>query len=1154
MSSSELRNESFGGEMEATLEQLLAHRSAVVLGEPGSGKSTVARVAVERTTARGWVPLFGSLQSYTGDIAQLLVNDAPVELVVGEAVDGVRPIRVLILDGLDEIRQEQLHRFIEDLSELLHQDEHLRVLLTARQAFYAANLSLFGNQPQAFYLLDFNENNIRQCVEHSGDDYTAFMEEINRVELEQEVANPFALQVLLRAFREGHSLGQLRHEAVGQVVESLILSRPGIAADRQRRALRMLAVAMEAASRNELTRDECVRLLRTATTLSADTAEAVLNDLTGSILVSTANGIAFQMRSYGEYLAAVELSDKALDRVLLLVRYQKTMLPNESWRNCISYLAELNAGVKHHFSVAHPNWMTVVSPAAFAEKERTALLSRVLNQLADDRRYLWRHPSLSIQKIKNFVTPNILRQLTVDAAGPDVVKRANALVLLGVTRATRVIELALPIATDQTCPQMLRGSAIAALANADDATVIPTSIEVLDEEDPLYLSLMDCIGSLTDVASIPHVLPLLVRSDALISGGFHRFRELKTPEAVDQLLEVLTADSELIHASRLDSYVQPLWEAMEEWWQARWAEPMAGLIVRWEASYTGGRDLRTVEKVLRRLGTRAEELVHLVLKGLLAADTRLLTFRSTIASIVTPRVAEWLAEQPDATNLMQTIALLGTPEVRAVLAPHLADFMEAQAEAKSQYRYENQVLNDRARVHLERSRASIRTSHSILEVLGRLSELEAKEWPDVSPERTAWFREQVEQSLHKCQPAVTTIWHDENSLTYQNVLPLLVRMVDRYALTLEDDVPLLQSLLALESHHVVACHRRHPFSVHAIAECERLVGDPQTPTGALYNILDFLRQTELSTGPINNALVVISEDTRRPDGLRSWAIQCCASSASEQQLVELASRLPGSWKETVEQELIDRQHRPTIEKRLANLVGNPDALCAGNVEFPDSSPLEWIGKIKNADVWPKLDQLRLEALRLGLPRMTALLTDTMQQIDGLALATTIREQIPFAPLEWQERQGLQAFEIERDTHLHNAQTTPFDEILRRLRRVTSLGLFKIWCEGPTDAPTIQAFVDKLPETTRLDVVTDSLKGWTTVMNPAWVADRLADGCHDLIVLLDGDKARDWTRAGIHLGQLHSEYSTSSWLQVLQPWFLSGTALKTTLRRLPVSRF
>ena len=110
-------------------------------------------------------------------------------------------------------------------------------------------------------------------------------------------------------------------------------------------------------------------------------------------------------------------------------------------------------------------------------------------------------------------------------------------------------------------------------------------------------------------------------------------------------------------------------------------------------------------------------------------------------------------------------------------------------------------------------------------------------------------------------------------------------------------------------------------------------------------------------------------------------------------------------------------------------------------------------------------------------------------------------------------QHLRAFEIERDTRLRNTQATPFDEILRRLRRATSLGLFKVWCEGPTDAPTIHAFVAKLPLANRLDVVTDSLKGWTAVMNPAWPAERLGDGCHDLIVILDGDKARDWNQPG-----------------------------------------
>ena len=33
------------------------------------------------------------------------------------------------------------------------------------------------------------------------------------------------------------------------------------------------------------------------------------------------------------------------------------------------------------------------------------------------------------------------------------------------------------------------------------------------------------------------------------------------------------------------------------------------------------------------------------------------------------------------------------------------------------------------------------------------------------------------------------------------------------------------------------------------------------------------------------------------------------------------------------------------------------------------------------------------------------------------------------------------------------------------------------------------------------------------MNPAWPAERLGDGCHDLIVILDGDKARDWNQPG-----------------------------------------
>src|SRR5204863_4322786 len=112
------------------------HRMVVILGEPGSGKSTVARAAVRTVTSKGWVPLFARLRSYEGDLVELLQPRTPLDVVRGEPVDGLAMTRVLILDGFDEIRQEQPERFVSDLTTFTQSDSTLRVLLTSRQAFF----------------------------------------------------------------------------------------------------------------------------------------------------------------------------------------------------------------------------------------------------------------------------------------------------------------------------------------------------------------------------------------------------------------------------------------------------------------------------------------------------------------------------------------------------------------------------------------------------------------------------------------------------------------------------------------------------------------------------------------------------------------------------------------------------------------------------------------------------------------------------------------------------------------------------------------------------------------------------------------------------------------------------------------------------------
>ena len=123
-------------------------------------------------------------------------------------------------------------------------------------------------------------------------------------------------------------------------------------------------------------------ILQAAMPVTTQQAETLLDELTHSILIRTPNGIAFQMRSYGEYLAAVELRSMSLERIQQLVNYEHTFIPNESWRNCISYLAELHQGVRRSFAIRNPDWVMAASPAAFTEAERTAVMMRQPDGLA----------------------------------------------------------------------------------------------------------------------------------------------------------------------------------------------------------------------------------------------------------------------------------------------------------------------------------------------------------------------------------------------------------------------------------------------------------------------------------------------------------------------------------------------------------------------------------------------------------------------------------------------------------------------------------------------------------------------------------------------------------------------------------------------------
>ena len=347
----ELRFRGMLREREPKLADVLKHPRVLILAEPGGGKSVVARAAAHefaREEAR--VPIFAELKGYRGDLSVLIAAAAPPTVLdPASAVEG-RPVsRAYLLDGIDEIPRGMLPQLGADLQKLFEKDPHASVLLTARQAFYAAHRDSLPTVTSLFHILDFSDKDITEYVTKSHVDTDQFLAAVRTADASEEIRNPFILSIMIEKYREEGTLSDRRSENLSYMIDRLIQSRPRVNRHQQRRALKMLGVALETYSRNELTEDEAFAVIKQAMRISDAEARTLLEELSASILKRTANGLAFQMRSYGEYLAAEELENAPLERVREL-GFVDFNTPNETWLNAVSYLIELNPQVREGWS------------------------------------------------------------------------------------------------------------------------------------------------------------------------------------------------------------------------------------------------------------------------------------------------------------------------------------------------------------------------------------------------------------------------------------------------------------------------------------------------------------------------------------------------------------------------------------------------------------------------------------------------------------------------------------------------------------------------------------------------------------------------------------------------------------------------------------
>ena len=520
---------------EPELSELLKHQRVIVVGEPGAGKSVVAHAAVRTLIEeRERVPVYGELKQYrkASNLVGLLKGSAPAEaLEIGYLFEGKAIARTYVLDGVDEIPAEMLAAFGKDLDDLLGNDKDARIFLTSRQAFYAAHRESLPDISSVFHILDLSDEDIREFVATADIECDAFLQAVIQVDANDEIRNPFVLQVMLERFGQQGKLGKLRSENLSFIIDRLIQSRPLIGQHKQRRALCMLAVAMETYCRNELSEEEALQIIKQSMPIAEAEAPILLQELYGSILRRTTNGFAFQMRSYGEYLAAEALESVTTDRLRELA-FLDYSTPNESWMNCISYLAELNADVKKLFVKQYPLWMLSSSSQTFKDDEKEQVMTGVLSTVASEGQYI--QGASGDQRLSDSVVFD-------PANGRATLRGLEDSATLCSAQMHFCCELGKnsehptpgnAVLPDRRADEQLRRCALYALINAGDSKLIPESLAFASKDDPLYTNILNLDGAVCDDTQIVLVLPLIVEADSLLSNSFYHFREFRSRDAL----------------------------------------------------------------------------------------------------------------------------------------------------------------------------------------------------------------------------------------------------------------------------------------------------------------------------------------------------------------------------------------------------------------------------------------------------------------------------------------------------------------------------------------------------------------------------------------------------------------------------------------------
>lgn len=321
----------------------------VIIGDAGTGKSEICKNVVNTINShKNGFAFYFDLINYTGeeieDLKPPLYKDLPNEYIT------------FVLDGYDEIINNQKQIFIKKVQKFILVNDNVKIIITSRTNFYKFEnkYSTIGNF-ETYYLLDFNDKNIKEVAKNSGVNFDNLVLDIRKNNLCYTMANPFYAIFLINYYAT-HKCLLKKEELIPKIIQESFnndVKKFDTTKDledvkeRMFKILKLLSFSMALLERNYLTNEEFSQLIKN------EEDRKLLNY--SSLWKNESNKLMFSHNNFYEYFAAEKMQELDFDKIKELITYDEISF-NPNWMNIVVFM--LNKKYDDSFI----NWLLIVYP------------------------------------------------------------------------------------------------------------------------------------------------------------------------------------------------------------------------------------------------------------------------------------------------------------------------------------------------------------------------------------------------------------------------------------------------------------------------------------------------------------------------------------------------------------------------------------------------------------------------------------------------------------------------------------------------------------------------------------------------------------------------------------------------------------------------